>query len=126
MILEILKTATQATFCPMKNVFKAMADPTRRNILAALGNGPLHAGELAERLKIAPSALSFHLNVLKTAELIVDERQGQHIRYTLNTSVVEDLLRFISESFFPAAHPARKAKAKTAKISGRLPKGTTG
>jgi ArsR family transcriptional regulator, repressor of sdpIR and other operons len=109
----------------MKNVFKAMADPTRRNILAALGDGPLLAGELAERLKVAPSALSFHLNVLKIAELIVDERQGQHIRYTLNTSVVEDLLRFISESFFPATHPARKTKAKAAKITGRLPKGAT-
>ncbi len=106
----------------MKNVFKALADPTRRKILATLGEGPLNAGDLAERLKVAPSALSFHLIVLKTAELIVDERQGQHIRYTLNTSVVEDLLRFINDSFFPATHPAR---AKGAKAAGRLPKGAT-
>ena len=64
--------------------------------------------------------------MLKTAELIVDERQGQHVRYTLNTSVVEDLLAFITESFFPQAHPARKPTAKAAKASGRLPKGASG
>jgi ArsR family transcriptional regulator, arsenate/arsenite/antimonite-responsive transcriptional repressor len=108
----------------MTNVFKALADPTRRKILATLGEGPLNAGDLAQQLKIAPSALSFHLNVLKTAELLVDERQGQHIRYTLNTSVVEDLLRFINDSFFPATHPAR-ANAKRVKASGSLPKGAT-
>lgn len=108
----------------MKDVFKALADPTRRKVLSVLGEGPLLAGELAERLEVAPSALSFHLNVLKAAELIVDEREGQHIRYTLNTSVVEELLTFIAASFMPASHPAQNRAMRAAKTLSRLPKGT--
>jgi len=107
----------------MKSVFKALADPSRQAILSALSDGPLTAGDLAERLKITPSALSFHLNSLKAADLIVDERQGQFIRYTLNTSVVEDLLRFITANFFPSAQPTRSKKPQAHPIKSRLPKG---
>src|SRR6185436_2602833 len=83
--------------------FKALADPTRRKILAVLRDGALTAGSLAEKIGVAPSALSFHLNVLKAAELIADRRAGQFIEYRLNTSVVEDLIRFLSDRLSSSA-----------------------
>src|SRR4051812_22025915 len=101
----------------MKNVFKALADQTRRDILSALSGGSRTAGELSEALGVSASALSFHLNVLKAGDLVVDQRKGQHIEYSLNTSVVEDLLHFMTNSFVPS--PAKSRARRDA--APRLP-----
>jgi len=74
-----------------QSAFKALADPTRRSILAALKAGSLTAGELAERFPITRASLSHHFNVLKQADLVRTERRGQHIVYSLNATVVEEI-----------------------------------
>lgn len=72
--------------------FKALADPTRRRILELLRNGDLTAGELAEHFDISKPSLSHHLATLKSAGLVSDERRGQNIVYSLNTTVMQDLI----------------------------------
>ena len=73
----------------MSDVFKALADPTRREILRLLRAEPMSAGSLAERFPQSRSTLSAHFTVLKHANLIQADRQGQTIFYSLNLSVFE-------------------------------------
>ena len=79
----------------MNDAFKALADPTRREILRLLRGGEKTAGELAERFDISKTSVSHHFNVLKQADLVSTRREGQQIYYFLNTTVVEDLLSLI-------------------------------
>lgn len=72
--------------------FKALADPTRRRILELLRDGDLTAGELAEHFGISKPSLSHHLATLKSAGLVSDERRGQNIVCSLNTTVMQDLI----------------------------------
>ena len=79
----------------VNDVFKALADPTRRSILDMLKDGDLTAGAIAERFDISKPSISNHLSILKQAGLVWDERQGQHIVYSLNTTVFQDVMRWM-------------------------------
>ena len=77
--------------------FKALADPTRREILALLRAGEKTAGDLAERFYMTKPSMSHHFAVLKEADLITSRREGQQIWYGLNTTVVQDLMAWAME-----------------------------
>ena len=83
------------------SVFKALADPTRRAILKRLQGGSCTAGELAADFPQTKASLSHHFAVLKAADLVRTERRGQHIVYSLNTSVFEDVARLMFQLFRP-------------------------
>lgn len=79
------------------DAFRALADPTRREILALLRHGEITAGALAEKFDITKPAMSHHFKVLKGADLITSRRDGQQIWYGLNTTVVQDLMAWAME-----------------------------
>ena len=81
----------------LQNTMKALADPVRREILNTLKKGRLSAGEITEHFDITAAAVSRHLSVLKEAGLIFDNREGKFIFYELNTSVLEEVLLWLSE-----------------------------
>ena len=81
----------------MNAVFKALADPTRREILRLLGNGEKTSGELADHFSMSWPTVSHHFSVLKEADLIISRREGTTIFYTLNTTVVQDLMTWIMD-----------------------------
>lgn len=72
--------------------FKALADPTRRQILELLREGPLTAGEIGGRFPMTAATISHHLSVLREAGLVLDERRGKYIYYELNMTVMDELL----------------------------------
>ena len=80
-------------------VFKALADPTRRKILQLLRNGDMSAGELADHFEMAKPSLSRHFNILREADLIQANRDGNFLIYRLNVSVLEEALLTIMETF---------------------------
>lgn len=80
----------------IQRTLKALADPIRREILEMLKEKRLSAGEIAEHFDVTAASVSRHLSVLKEADLIRDEREGKYIFYELNTSVLEEIMLWLT------------------------------
>ena len=81
----------------LQQTLKALSDPVRREILDLLKAGRLSAGEICDHFDITAAAISRHLSVLKEADLIWDTREGKYIFYELNTSVLEEIMLWITD-----------------------------
>lgn len=79
----------------MNTLFKALNDPTRRQILDLLREGDLNAGEIAERFDMTKPSISHHLDLLRQAGLVESIKKGQFILYSLNTTVLDELLSWL-------------------------------
>jgi DNA-binding transcriptional ArsR family regulator len=97
----------------MSQVFKALADPTRRRVLQLLKERPMTAGEIAEQVDIAKPTLSAHFAILREAGLVGSEKKGKTVTYWLNASVLEEALLGFAETL--------DLGLKAAKGGGRAP-----
>ena len=79
------------------NIFKVLSDKQRRDILVMLKDGKMSAGEIAEKLDISPAALSYHLKLLKNADLTMEYKDKNFIYYEINTSVFEELILWVKQ-----------------------------
>jgi DNA-binding transcriptional ArsR family regulator len=86
-------------------VFKALSDPTRREVLRLLSHGEQTAGELAERFDMTRPSMSHHFSVLKDAGLVRSRREGQQIYYSLDTTVVQDVVALLLDLFGKRSPP---------------------
>lgn len=97
-----------------KDVFKALADSSRREILRLLGKGEMTAGELADHFDMSKPSMSHHFSVLKEADLITSRREGQQIFYALNTTVLQDLLTYLMDLGARSdGRPTRREKGRS-------------
>jgi len=81
----------------IQHTLRALADPIRREILNLLKNGRMSAGEITDHFSVTAASISRHLSVLKEADLIRDNREGKFIFYELNTSVLEEIMLWITD-----------------------------
>lgn len=81
----------------LQQTLKALADPIRREILNMLKNGRMSVGEITDHFYVTGASISRHLSVLKEADLVRDRREGQHIFYELNASVLEEIMLWITD-----------------------------
>lgn len=79
----------------VNSIFKALNDPTRREILKLLRKRDMTAGEIADTFNITKPSISHHLDLLKQANLVMAEKQGQFIYYSLNTTVIDDIMSWL-------------------------------
>jgi ArsR family transcriptional regulator len=92
----------------MNAIFKALADPTRRQILLLLGDREMTAGDLAGHFEMTKPSMSHHFSVLKDADLIRFRREGQLIWYSVNTTVLQDVLTWAMDLLHSAEYNGRK------------------
>jgi ArsR family transcriptional regulator len=79
----------------VNRVFKALNDPIRREILEILKEKDMNAGEIAEHFKITKPSISHHLDLLKQADLVVSVKNGQFVNYSLNKTVLDDIIQWL-------------------------------
>lgn len=79
------------------SIFKVLADEQRREILRLLKDGRLSAGEIAERLSVTPAALSYHLRLLKSADLVIEYKSKNFVYYEINTTVLQELILWVGQ-----------------------------
>jgi ArsR family transcriptional regulator, repressor of sdpIR and other operons len=91
-------------------LFKALSDPTRREIIRLLGKREMTAGELADRFDMTKPSVSHHFAVLKEADLIVSRRDGQFVWYSLNTTVAQDVLAWLWDLFGCSPDSSKRSK----------------
>jgi ArsR family transcriptional regulator len=97
------------------DAFRALADPTRREILRLLRDGPKSSGDIAEHFPTAWATISRHLGALRDAGLILSERNGQQVMYELNTTVFQDLV----EHLLDWVRPSKNDRAKPQRRGGK-------
>ena len=79
------------------NIFKVLSDEQRRQILQLLKDGRMSAGEIAEKLSVTPAALSYHLRILKSADLVIKYKSKNYVYYEINTSVLDELILWVGQ-----------------------------
>jgi ArsR family transcriptional regulator, arsenate/arsenite/antimonite-responsive transcriptional repressor len=81
----------------MNKLFKALDDQTRREILELLKDGGLTAGQIAEKFSMTKPSISYHLDLLRQGDLVISEKKGQFVFYTINTLVLDETIRWFFE-----------------------------
>lgn len=81
----------------MNTIFKALNDPTRRGILELLKEKDMTAGDIADQFNISKPSISHHLDLLKQADLVTAEKNGQFIYYSINTTVMDEMLKWLMQ-----------------------------
>jgi DNA-binding transcriptional ArsR family regulator len=94
-LFEILFRHLSKYLIPLNAIFKALNDPIRRDILKYLREQDLTAGEIADKFHISKPSISHHLDILRNAGLVTSEKQGQFMYYSINTTVLDDMLEWI-------------------------------
>ena len=84
-------------YCTFAETFKALSDPARRQILELLRQGPMSAGGIGSHFDMTGATISYHLKILKKADLVFETRDKNFIYYQLNTSVLEEIMLWISD-----------------------------